>query len=194
MDLGSARHWARDLQARWAVPGARCVDATMGGGFDTEALASRVGDSGHVYAFDVQSLALDMTRARLQAAGLSHRVTLIHSGHEHMSAHVIGPVDLAVFNLGWLPGSPDKRITTRVDTTLFALDAALSLLRPGGLITVCAYPGHDEGASELAAVLDWARALPPTTAQSLVNRYLNAPANAPVMIAIAKSPRGGSRG
>ena len=35
-------------------------------------------------------------------------------------------------------------MTTRAETTLMAVDAALSLLKPEGLLTVCVYPGHGE--------------------------------------------------
>lgn len=100
-----------------------------------------------MYAFDVQKDAVERSRARLEEAGLLDRVRLIHDGHERVLSHVQEPVDAAVFNLGWLPGG-DKRFTTRVDTTLQALKGCLELLKPGGLMTICAYPGHEEGELE----------------------------------------------
>ncbi len=186
IDLGSARRWARTLQQAAAIPGARCVDATMGNGGDTEALCRLVGPEGHVWAFDVQQTALEQTRARLVRSGLEGRATLFLCGHECMAERVPDAIDLVVFNLGWLPGAPDKALTTRADTTLRALDAALSLLKVGGLITVCAYPGHDEGERELDAVLDWASSQSPRSAQTMVQRYLNQGDSAPVLIALAR--------
>ncbi len=64
-----------------------------------------------------------------------------------------------MFNLGYLPGGRPER-ATRPETTLPAMNAALGLLAPGGLLSVVAYPGHSGGAAEAEAVTRWARALP----------------------------------
>ena len=53
-------------------------------------------------------------------------------------------VDAIVFNLGWLPGA-QHAVTTREDTTLAAVAQAVGLLAPGGVLTICIYPGHEEG-------------------------------------------------
>ncbi|MDR2863562.1 MAG: methyltransferase domain-containing protein [Puniceicoccales bacterium] len=131
------------------------VDATAGNGHDTVFLASAVGPSGHVCAFDVQQAALDATRARLEKAGLTDRVTLIAAGHETIPAHLPpdwkGTVAAVLFNLGYLPGG-DHSIITRSKTTLPALHAAITWLRPGGLLSVLVYPGHPGGADEAQAV------------------------------------------
>ena len=73
LDMGSAWHWARELQGRAIGEGARVIDATRGGGGDTQALCEMVGESGRVYAFDIQQSAVDRTRARLEEAGLLPR-------------------------------------------------------------------------------------------------------------------------
>jgi len=64
------------------------IDATLGNGHDTLFLAKRVGDTGRVWGFDVQAVALAHTRRRLQAHGVAERVTLVHAGHETMTEHV----------------------------------------------------------------------------------------------------------
>lgn len=188
-ELGGAWSWARELQARALEAGGCAVDATLGGGGDAQALCELVGAQGLVYGFDIQPDAVARTRARLEAAGLSARARLFCASHAEMERYVAAPVDVIVFNLGWLPGG-DHAVTTHVDSTLAALDAALRLIRPGGLITVCAYPGHDEGARELSAVLNWAGALDGRRYQAMVRRYLNQPANAPVLIAVTRTGRG----
>ena len=104
-DFKSARHWAEELIRQAVEPGARVIDATMGNGYDTQWLAELVGESGHVYGFDIQLEAVNRTRDRLAAAGLENRATLFHAGHEHIAELVGEPVDAAVFNLGWLPGT-----------------------------------------------------------------------------------------
>ncbi|MDL2206516.1 hypothetical protein LJC33_06340 [Eubacteriales bacterium OttesenSCG-928-N13] len=184
-DLKSARHWARELIERKVQLGDTALDATMGNGHDTKWLCELVGENGHVYSFDVQPGALMNTRKLLTDGALIDRAELILDGHEHMARYVDRPVDVALFNLGWLPGG-DKRITTRSDTTLAALDACLTLMKPGGLMTVCVYPGHEEGAIECEMVLDWAQKLPARSAQTLLIRYLNQPAHTPLVIAVHK--------
>ena len=184
-DLKSARHWAEELQREAIGPGMTVIDATMGNGGDTERLCRLVGETGRVYAFDVQAQALDKTRARLEAAGLLDRAELILAGHERVREFVTGPVDAVVFNLGWLPGG-DKSVTTQVPTTLAALEACLELLKPHGLLTLCAYPGHAEGAEELRQVLAWARALDGRRFAAMERAYLNQQAAPPVLLAVQR--------
>lgn len=151
------------------------VDGTAGNGHDTLFLARLVGARGVVHAFDVQPGALARTAERLAAAGLDGRVTLHGRGHEELAAALAMPlagpdtggmcpprVTAAMFNLGFLPGS-DRRVTTRPDTTLAALDGLLPLLAAGGVVSLHVYAGHPGGADEAAALdrrlagLDWDR-------------------------------------
>lgn len=133
-----------------------CVDATLGNGHDTLFLAELVGENGHVHAFDIQAQALAVSEEKLRLAGASERVTLHLCGHEKIAETVVEPVRAVMFNLGYLP-SGDHAIITRPETTLQALDAALSLLKSGGLLSVVCYPGHSGGDREAEAVLAWAR-------------------------------------
>ena len=186
-DLKSARHWAEELLRQAVGPGAKIIDGTMGNGYDTLWLAELAGEDGHVYAFDIQREAVERTRVRLSEAGFDSRVTLFHAGHERIASLVPEPVDAAVFNLGWLPGT-DKALRTRVETTLIAVNAALDKLKEGGLLTICAYPGHEEGRVERDALMDWARALPPQRYDAMIRAYLNQPNDPPGLFAINKNP------
>jgi len=149
---------AREAVREVLRPGERAIDATVGNGHDTLLLARLVGPDGRVIGFDVQRLAIDQTRARLRAAGLEARVTLLHVGHEQMAARVppdwYGRVGVVMFNLGYLPGG-DKTLITGPATTVAALDQAASLLRIGGLLSVLIYRGHQGAGGEVAAVADW---------------------------------------
>lgn len=185
LDMGSAWHWARELQMRAIGEGAHVIDATMGGGGDTQALCELVGASGHVYAFDIQQSAVERTRARLEEAGLASRAELFCASHARMAEFVHEPVDMVVFNLGWLPGG-DKSVTTLLESTLVAVNAALELLKRGGLMTICAYPGHAEGARERDALIAWATALDGHKYQAMIRRYVNQPDNTPMLIAVEK--------
>ena len=189
-DFRAARYWAAELMTPWLYPGARAVDATMGNGHDTEALCRLVGSSGLVYAIDLQPQAVENTRARLLAAGLADRARLFCLGHEHLAEAVPAPVRAVMFNLGWLPGG-DHRITTLLPTTLSAVEQALSLLQPGGVLVLCAYPGHAEGAREKEALISFFSALPPQQFNVLRQVFLNAGPGAPECFVVQKSPQAG---
>lgn len=185
VDLKSARHWAQEIISQALQNGGTAIDATMGNGHDTLWLCNLAGENGRVYAFDVQPEALASTGARLAENGVGERATLILDGHQHMKNHVAEPVDVILFNLGWLPGV-EHAVTTRTETTLQAVNAALDLLKPGGVMTICVYPGHDEGKRELQALLAWAQDLDSSWLDARITAYLNIKNDPPVMIAVAK--------
>lgn len=135
-------------------PGDVAVDFTMGNGHDTQFLSETVGESGHVYAFDIQASALESTRARLEASGCPENYTLIHDSHHNVKNYVSEPIRAGMFNLGYLPGG-DKSITTMRSTTLPAIEAAISLLAPDGILLVAIYPGHEEGRLEGEAISEY---------------------------------------
>jgi len=134
------------------------IDATCGNGHDTLFLAKQVGASGKVYGFDIQQRALDLTTLKLKEHQQFSQVELICAGHENIKQHVLTRhllnITAIMFNLGYLPGS-DKSIITQTKTTLTALKTACSLLKPSGLITLIAYPGHQGGLQELESLQDW---------------------------------------
>ena len=123
------------------------VDFTMGNGHDTEFLSKTVGKSGHVYAFDVQNQAIESTSAHLKYCGCPENYTLILDSHHNVKKYVDTPIKAGMFNLGYLPGS-DKTVTTMRETTLPAIEAAISLMDKDAIILVAVYPGHAEGEAE----------------------------------------------
>ena len=178
LELKNARALATEYMERAIVAGDRVVDATMGNGHDTAFLARLVGETGHVTAFDVQEGALINTRALLEAEGLLARVTLVHDGHE--------PIAAAMFNLGWLPGAADKRVTTQVSTTLEAVGKCIALLRPGGVMSVCVYPGHAEGDAERTALGELLSGLDVRRFCVLHHRFINARRDTPELFLCQK--------
>jgi hypothetical protein len=186
-DFKSARHWARELISDALSRGGVAIDATMGNGHDTLWLCGLVGETGRVYAFDIQAQAVANTASRLAESGMSERAVLFHAGHETMAEHVKERADAIVFNLGWLPGG-EKSVTTLTDTTLAAVNAATELLAASGVMTICIYPGHSEGAREKNALLSWAEALDPSIFDVMLRAYLNQPNDPPLMLAIRRRP------
>ena len=188
IDMGIARKWAEELHEQVLQQGDIAIDATMGNGYDTLRLCRLVGKEGKVYAFDVQPEAIESTRARLIEADAAQQAQLILSGHQNVKEYIKEEVHLAVFNLGWLPGI-EHAIRTRLETTLEAVNACLDLLAPGGVLTVCIYPGHEEGKEELTGLLSWAEGLDPLVYDAVVRRYLNQPLDPPVLIAVKKAEK-----
>ena len=188
-ELKSARYLAREVILRAVEPGDTVVDATMGNGHDTQMRCETVGPEGRVWAFDVQAQAVEETRNRLRAQGLDGRAELILSGHEHMAEYVKGPVKAVMFNLGWLPGG-DHAVTTRWETTRTAVESALDLLAPMGVLVICAYPGHAEGEREKQELTAFLGGLDNRRYNVLHQRFLNAGPGAPECFVIQKQNGG----
>jgi predicted methyltransferase len=175
-------------------PGDMAIDATAGNGHDTHFLAQLTGPGGMVYAFDVQGEAIAATRTLLERWGVpAESWHLIQAGHETMAASIPetwhGRAGAVLFNLGYLPGS-DKTVTTGAETTVAAMRAALTLLRPGGILVAVLYTGHPGGAHEAQAVHDFCAGLPPREFHSIEYRTLNFRSHPPSVIAIEKAGAG----
>lgn len=183
-ELRSARFLAAEVLKSTVQPGDTVIDATMGNGHDTLFLCELVGETGRVIAFDVQTQAVENTRARLAEAGVLQRASLFCLGHEHM-AEKASSARAVVFNLGWLPGG-DKSVTTHWETTKTALESALRLLLPHGVLVLCAYPGHAEGDRERENLMGFLSALRPQEFNVLHQKFLNAGPGAPECFVIQK--------
>ena len=128
---------------RTVKPGDFCIDATAG--------------KGRIPALDIQEAAVEQTKALLAAEGLTAEV--IRDSHANMERYAVAEtVDCVVFNFGRLPGG-DPSIFTRSDTSVAALEAALRLLKPGGVIAIALYYGGANGYGERDAVMTWLETL-----------------------------------
>lgn len=185
MKLKRVLQYAQDLLADAISEGATVVDATAGNGHDTLFLAKLVGDSGQVYAFDVQKEAVDATLHRLLDEGLEHRALVLKDGHENVANYVTKPVSAAVFNLGYLPGS-NHDIITKPNTTITAIEQLLKLLTIDGIIVLVIYHGHDGGKEERDAVINYVSSLPQKYVHVLKYQFLNQQNDPPFVIALQK--------
>jgi predicted methyltransferase len=181
---------AHDYWSQLVCVGDHVIDATCGNGHDTLKLCQLAiaNGRGKVYAFDIQSQAIEATRHLLKT----------HLQEEEMGSvdirqgcHSTFPLDilpesikLIVYNLGYLPGG-NKQYTTRQENTLHSLRHAQQLLLPGGVISMTCYPGHSEGASEQAALLAEAAQLSPKEWSCCHHVWLNR-REAPSLLLIQK--------
>lgn len=127
------------------------VDATLGNGYDTLHLLKNFSIK-KIFCFDIQKQALENTEKLLEENAVNNTpIEYIQDCHSKLDTFVKTPVSLMVYNLGYLP-TGDKSLTTKTDTTLISLEKAVTLIKPGGLISVTCYPGHPEGKRELEEI------------------------------------------
>ena len=164
------------------------VDFTMGNGNDTLFLSRAVGESGRVYAFDIQEDALVSTRAHLVESGAPENYTLICASHDRVDEFVKEPIKAGMFNLGYLPRSGKKAVTTMRKTTLPAVEKAIRLLAPDGVLIVAIYPGHEEGRLEGEELREYFKTLSKYRICPSEFKILNSP-DSPYFFLLEKSPR-----
>ncbi|AHF07370.1 class I SAM-dependent methyltransferase [Desulfitobacterium metallireducens] len=165
--------------------GDTALDLTAGLGRDTLFLAQAVGPNGRVYAFDIQAIALAETQRLLEEEGVAEWVTLHQADHARVQEFVSEPVKLAMFNLGYLPGS-DHSVTTQAKSTLQALQDVLKLLVENGILALTVYRGHPGGEEEARAVHEFLTDLPPKSYSVLEGQYINQGDKSPYWILVQK--------
>lgn len=158
------------------------VDATCGNGHDTLKLAAL---AERVYAFDIQKQAIDTARAR---TGSFSNVRFFQSSFADIAQLVPEPIDVLVFNLGYLPGG-DKQITTQADVLGICLQECLPKITPGGRILIVSYPGHTSGAEEAMMLDKMLSSLDQTRFNSFCFEHLNGRNHPPKLYMIERSAR-----
>ncbi len=182
----SALQMSHEMVSSAVKEGSVAIDATCGNGNDTALLARLVGESGTVFAFDIQREAIENTQRLLSDNGLLPRVRLIEDGHEHLGEYVDVRVSAVMFNLGYLPGGSSREVITRPETTLAAMKSSVDLLQPGGLLTAVIYTGHPGGVREREAVLAWCRQLDQELFTAVHYGPLNQRNDPPSLIAVRR--------
>lgn len=141
------RYWAEVIK-----PGDWAIDATCGNGHDTLFLSERCEG---VIGLDIQAKALQNTAERCKG----QNIFLFNQSHETFPDLAYKcPIKLVIYNLGYLPGA-DKGLTTLVSSTLKSVNSSLKLVLPDGMISISCYPGHEEGAKEQEALLEFCKNL-----------------------------------
>lgn len=151
------------------------VDFTLGNGHDSAKFFHEVQS---LYAFDIQENAIKNTLHNYPFLCNAH---LILDSHENIKQYIT-QFDIGIFNLGYLP-TGDKSITTNVTSTINALNAALDILNPDGIIVVVVYIGHENGKHESEALLEYSATLKSVTVSKfeLLNKT-----NAPYILVFQK--------
>lgn len=154
------------------------IDMTCGNGHDTLFLSSL--HPKKLIALDIQPEALASAKKKVPDA------------EYHLVDHALFPctleensIKLAVYNLGWLPGS-DKSCTTYADTTLKSLFELMPKITSGGVISITCYPGHPEGKKEENVLLETLPTLNPLAWSACFHSFPNRKAS-PSLILLQKT-------
>lgn len=180
--------FAHHLLEESVQAGDTVVDATCGNGNDTLVLCQLVGETGQVYAVDIQKQAIESTKKRIEENNFSN-VTYVHDSHSNLKHYL--PEDLkgklggAIFNLGYLPRS-DKKVITKGDSTIAAIETLLEYIRKKALVVIVIYHGHEGGAEEKDAVLHYVKNLDQKKFAVLKYQFINQQNNPPFIVAIEK--------
>jgi hypothetical protein len=131
------------------------IDATAGNGADSLALAQllfierqRDDAVGELISIDIQEEACKNTRRELECVLspqiMKNNVKILQTSHSPLPLpRDLSSVALVVYNLGFLPNSPNSKkrcFRTNTETTIASLADAALLVRVGGMISVMTYP------------------------------------------------------
>ncbi len=147
---------AHDILKKVQLEGS-AADFTLGGGNDCELLIS-LPNIKKVYAFDIQESAIEAAKTYLKNKQGVEKVMFISAGHEQAKQYIKEPIVMGIFNFGFYPKG-DHAITTMVETSKQAVEAALDLLKAGGLLVLVLYPGHEQGRKESDYFDEWIQTL-----------------------------------
>ena len=126
---------------------------------------------------------MNTTAEKLEKAGLTN-FQLVLTGHESLDQFV-DQCKAAIFNLGYLP-SADKSVITLPETTLQAIKKVLDRLVVGGRLAIMIYYGHEGGAVEKDAVLDFVSQLDQTVFTAILYKPLNQVNTPPFLVMIER--------
>ena len=187
--LTKTTNLAMEITLQYIKEGDYVIDATCGNGHDTLALAKAVGTNGDVLALDIQRDAIDASKELMK----EHEIKNVCFGQTNFIgmqkfsefAFPDRAPSAIIFNLGYLPGG-DKSITTTMEDSLIGLKEALRLVAFDGVVTIVLYSGHEEGAREKDAVLEFAKMLPSDVFHVVYTKMLNQQNNPPEVLWITK--------
>lgn len=173
--------------------------------------------NGRLYCLDIQDIAIQSTRKAFQESGKynerleNEQIKLVCASHVTFPSE-LGPesVTAIVYNLGYLPGDPNfksrpaveikeldnpkydtsARIQTQSSSTLKSIEAALPLIKQGGLISITAYPLHKGGAEETSQVQAMLAGLDVNTWRVYCHQSLNKPLS-PILFSAFKIDKTG---
>lgn len=161
------------------------VDMTCGNGYDAKNILTMTNVE-KLYAFDIQDQARKSTFKLLKNLDIDlNRFEFILDGHENILDYIEEKIDLAVYNLGYLPRAYHK-ITTQYKKVIKSFRGLLSLLSKGGVVFITFYPGHKEGLEESIKIPEFLKTLDQKEFTVLKFDFINQKNTPPFCIMVQK--------
>lgn len=160
-----------------------CLDMTCGNGHDSKYILENLTPK-KLIAFDIQNLAKENTLALLSDINTDNFKFILDS-HSNFDLYINEPINLVIYNLGYLPGG-DKSITTKPEDVILSIEKLKSYLTPEGLILITLYPGHEPGKKEIEVIEEYLTKLNQKEFSVLSQKFLNQKNNPPYVIMVEK--------
>ena len=123
-------------------------DLTLGNGNDTLFCLQHFK---HVYAFDIQPIAI--VRSRLKCNDYENK-NFYCLDHSQLDRVLDVKIDVLLMNNGYLPNS-ETNIITELHTSIAALDKGINILKDGGYLCITLYRKHEGGLKEFLGIMDY---------------------------------------
>ena len=157
------------------------ADMTVGAGNDSLYILENTKVE-RLYGFDIQKEA-EIKAKKLIGEDLRFIFNL--ASHDQIDEYIKENLDLAIYNLGYLPGG-NKEITTKYQSTIKSLEKTLDLLNKEGMIILTIYPGHPAGKIESEKIEAYLKDLDQKKYEIIKITYPTRPKNPPYIIVIQK--------
>lgn len=161
------------------------VDMTCGNGKDSLTIIQKYHPI-KLYAFDIQKQAEDNTRILFEKNKINtNAFKFILDSHANIDKYVNFPIDLAIYNLGYLPKG-DHNLTTNYIEVKESLEKLLPKLSEKGHIIISFYPGHPQGKLEATLLTEYLSKLDQTAYNILRFDFINQRNNPPFCVLIER--------
>lgn len=186
MSLVNLKSFNDYIMAEFLKEGYTCLDGTCGNGHDTLTMRQIIGDSGKIFSFDIQENAINSALELIKSKNLDCKnIEFFVDSHAEIDKYINESIDFAIYNLGYLPGG-DKALTTVWESTRISLEKAMNIMRKGAILSVTAYPGHEEGYHERSKLKDFLLSLDSKKYNITNLNYFNQKDTAPETFIIEK--------
>jgi hypothetical protein len=158
------------------------VDMTCGKGNDSKFILENLSVK-KLYAFDIQEAAREETFKNIREN--EDKFVFILDNHKNIDLYIKEKIDLAIYNLGYLPKG-DKTITTRYQDVIESLEKLFSLFEKNSTCIITFYPGHPQGKEEAIFVEEYLAGLSQKEFSTLKYSFINQKNNPPFVVRIVK--------
>lgn len=160
------------------------VDMTAGNGNDSLKIINKFSPE-ILYCFDIQNIAKKNTLSLIESSDTQTKIKFIVDNHANIDKYINTKIDLAIYNLGYLPGYSHE-ICTDYLSVIESLKYLLEIISINGTICLTLYPGHDSGYKEKIEIEKFLSNISQTKFTIIKSEFINQINNPPYIIVIKK--------